>query len=298
MSKRAGTVSIIISAVLWGMISIFVKLLSSIGLSTIESIALRSIPAVAFLAVFLFIKDRRLLFISPKDWYYFFGTGICSLLFFNSCYFYTIKASSVAVAAVLLYTSPIFVMLMSAVLFGERLTAKKLAALLFTFAGCVLVSNILISEQRISASALLAGTGSGFGYALYSIFGRYALRKYSPFTVTLWTVIFAGAGAVVIWLMGSEKSDLSGIFTAEGIIGILGLSILCCALPYLFYTSGLAVTESGRASILATIEPAVAAVIGVCVFSERLSALNLLGMAMIFGSVILLAQNQKNGQKR
>lgn len=284
--------AVIASAVLWGTICIFVKLLSSIGLSTVESLALRSIPAVIFLAIFLFIKDRRLLLISPKDWYYFFGTGICSLLFFNCCYFYTIKASSASVAAVLLYSSPIFVMLMSAALFGEGLTKRKLTALALTLAGCVLVSNILISEQRIPFFALLAGIGSGFGYALYSIFGRYALKKYAPFTVTLWTVIFAGAGAAVVMLFQNGGAVPDGVFTAEGIIGILGLGIVCCALPYMLYTSGLAVIESSKAAILATIEPAVAALIGVTVFSEELSLLNLLGMAMIFGSVLLLANKQ------
>ena len=60
----------------------------------------------------------------------------------------------------------------------------------------------------------------------------------------------------------------------------------------MLYTSGLAVIESSKASIIATVEPAVAAIIGVCVFSERLSVLNLIGMAMIFGSVLLLANKE------
>ncbi|MBP1577828.1 MAG: EamA family transporter, partial [Oscillospiraceae bacterium] len=88
MTKKAGTIAVILSAALWGTISIFVKMLSALGLSTVQSIALRSIPAVIFLAIFLFVKDKSLLFIAPKDWYYFFGTGIFSLLFFNCCYFY------------------------------------------------------------------------------------------------------------------------------------------------------------------------------------------------------------------
>ncbi|MBP0981679.1 MAG: EamA family transporter [Oscillospiraceae bacterium] len=292
MTKKAGTIAVILSAALWGTISIFVKMLSALGLSTVQSIALRSIPAVIFLAIFLFVKDKSLLFIAPKDWYYFFGTGIFSLLFFNCCYFYSIEASSVAVAAVLLYTAPIFVTLMSAVLFKEKLTAKKLVALLLTFIGCVLVSNLIGSGQKISTTALLAGIGSGFGYALYSIFGRYALQKYKPFTVTLWTIIFAGAGSVIAMLLQSGFYIPAGLFTAKGIIGVLGLSILCCALPYMLYTSGLAVIESSKASIIATVEPAVAAIIGVCVFSERLSVLNLIGMAMIFGSVLLLANKE------
>lgn len=290
MSRQTGTVCILLSGILWGMIGIFVKLLSSLGLSTMQTIAVRSLPAVIFIVVVLAVKDKRLLYIAPRDWYYFFATGIFSVMFFNQCYFYTIKASSVSVAAVLLYTAPIFVTLMSSVLFGEKLTVKKLLALALTFTGCVMVSNVLSSSEGIGSIALLTGLGSGFGYALYSIFGRYALKKYHPLTVTLWTIIFAGLGSTVISVAQSGFYLPAELFTAKGFLGCMGMAILCCALPYLLYTSGLAVIESGRASIMATVEPAVAAVIGVCVFSEQLSLINLTGMAMIFLSVFLLAK--------
>lgn len=69
----------------------------------------------------------------PRHWYYFFGSGVCSLVFFNWCYFSAISTSSMSVAAVLLYTSPVFVTLLSALFFRERITSHKVAALALTF---------------------------------------------------------------------------------------------------------------------------------------------------------------------
>ena len=68
------------------------------------------------------------------------------------------------------------------------------------------------------------------------------------------------------------------------------MALLCCALPYLLYTTGLCHVESSKAAIYATIEPAVAALIGVTLFKERLSLTSLIGMAMIFISVLLLSK--------
>jgi len=290
MSRKTGTLFIISAASLWGTISVFVTLLTSLGLSSMQISAVRSCAAPLFLVPFLWFKDKQLLFIAPRDWYYFFGTGIVSLLFFNWCYFNTIKAASVSVAAVLLYTSPIFVVLMSAVLFGEKLTKFKLLALALTFSGCVLVSGILSQGGSIGLYALLSGLGSGFGYALYSIFGRYALRRYSPFTVTLWTILFCGAGSLVLSIAESGFSLPAAFFSFKGFIGCIGMALLCCALPYLLYTTGLCHVESSKAAIYATIEPAVAALIGVTLFKERLSLTSLIGMAMIFISVLLLSK--------
>ena len=290
MNRKTGTAFIIIAASLWGTISIFVTLLTSLGLSSMQISAVRSCAAPVFLVPFLWIKDKRLLFISPRDWYYFFGTGVLSLLFFNWCYFNTIKAASVSVAAVLLYTSPIFVVLMSAALFGEKLTKIKLLALALTFSGCVLVSGILSHGQSIGIYALLSGLGSGFGYALYSIFGRYALKKYDPFTVTLWTILFCGVGSLILSVVESGFCLPADFFSFKGFIGCAGMALLCCALPYMLYTTGLCHVESSKASIYATIEPAVAALIGVTVFKEQLGIVSIIGMIMIFGSVVLLAK--------
>ena len=277
---------IIAAACLWGCIGVFLKLLTAAGLTSMQGVALRSLAGCLFYGLFLFFTDRKALFIVPKDWYYFFGTGVCSLLFFNWCYFNAITLSSMSVAAVLLYTSPVFVTLMSAVLFREAVTPVKVTALIVTFLGCVLVTGLFpLGQESISLPVILFGLGSGFGYALYSIFGKFVLKKYSPATVTFYTILFC---ALFSLPLSGIHTNLAALADWRAWAGTLGVGLLCCAMPYHLYTAGLRDAEPGRAAILATIEPFVAAGLGILLFHEEVTPFKLLGMAAILGAVALL----------
>ena len=282
---------IIAAAALWGCIGLFLKLLTAAGLTSMQGVALRSAVGCIVYGLFLFFTHRKALFIVPRDWYYFFGTGVCSLLFFNWCYFSAITLSSMSVAAVLLYTSPVFVTLMSALLFREAITPVKATALAVTFAGCVLVTGLFpLGQNTISLPVVLFGLGSGFGYALYSIFGKFVLKKYAPATVTFYTILFC---ALFSLPLSGLQSNLSALTDWRAWAGTLGVGLLCCALPYHLYTAGLRDAEPGRAAILATIEPFVAAGLGILLFHEAVTPWKLLGMAAILGAVGLLNISKK-----
>lgn len=290
MQKKA-YLFILLAASLWGCIGVFLKLLTAAGLTSMQSVAVRSVIAAALYFLWLLFTDRPALKIRPRDCVYFVGTGILSLVFFNWCYFNAIKASSMSVAAVLLYTSPIFVMLMSALFFHEAITHRKLLALALTFFGCMLVTEVLPLGGGLSAKTILFGLGAGFGYALYTIFGKFALEKYSSSTVTFYTFLFASLGSF----------PLSGLIQSPGIMldwrvlaGGLGIGVFSCILPYLLYTEGLRWAEAGKAAILATAEPFVAALIGILIFHEAVTPFKLLGMAAIFAAILLLNRPEKN----
>ena len=188
-------------------------------------------------------------------------------------------------AAILLYTSPAFVAVLAALLWRERLTRRKLAALGLTFGGCVLVTGVLSGGVQVTLQGFLLGLGSGFFYALYSIFGRYALARYGPYTVTLYTFLFAGAGSLLFLDLG----ELEAAAQREGVLpAALGLAAVSTVLPYLLYTAGLARIESGRAAILASVEPVVAALVGILAFREPMSPGVGLGILCILGAVLLM----------
>ena len=293
MNKRLYAASILSAAALWGCIGVFLRGMTDLGLSSMQAMSARTVFAAAVLLPVLWLRDRSLLRLERlSDLRYFFGTGILSLLFFNWCYFGAIKASSMSVAAVLLYTSPIFVVLLSAACFGERITRCKALALCCTFAGCALVSGLLSQGEGIGMRAFLLGIGSGFGYSLYSIFGRFALRRYRSLTVTFYTICFAAAGSVLITLLSGEQPLPALLFTGRGIFLTFGMAVLCCALPYLLYTAGLAGVQAGHAAIMATLEPVVAAVLGVGIFREAVTPSKLAGMALVLISVALLARDR------
>ena len=288
--QRKAYLFILLAASLWGCIGLFLKLLTAAGLTAMQSVAVRCSTAAALYFLWLLLTDRAALVIRPRDCIYFVGTGIFSLVFFNWCYFNTIQRSSMSVAAVLLYTAPVFVMLMSAVVFQETITPRKLLALALTFFGCILVTGLLpLGSTAISLQTILYGLGSGFGYALYTIFGKFALAKYSSATVSFYTFLFAALGSF----------PLSGLLQTPQVlmdwrvtVGGFGIGIFCCILPYLFYTEGLRYAEAGKAAILATAEPFVASILGVLLFREILTPFKLLGMASILFAIVLLNRKQ------
>lgn len=221
------------------------------------------------------------------------GAGILSLLCMNYCYSESIQVSSLAVAGTLLYTAPIFVMLMSLLFFRERMTGRKLLALLLAFAGCALVSGIAGGEFNMTTKALLLGLGSGFSYALYSIFGRVALdRRYDSWTITFYAFVFGTMGCVLMASPGRIAAAAMADYTLLLHMALLGVTTGFAA--YLLYTIGLTRLEPGRASIIASLELVSAAVLGVIAFQETIDLSAAVGIALLLCAVVVLnVQKQK-----
>ena len=287
-SKRnIGPLLIILAGCFWGSMGIFVRRLTEYGFTAVQIVSIRVTLAALFFCIILLIKDRSGFRIALRDLPLFLGLGFGSILFFTVCYFTAITMMPLSTAAILLYTSPIWIMLMSVLFFHEKLSGKKLLALALAFAGCVLVSGI--SGEGITLTGLFVGLGSGLGYGLYSILGTVALRKYSPYTVTAYTFLFAAAGS---WLICGPADMISKFTAAQDPVSLLlfcGLTALVTAvIPFLFYTLGLRTVEASRAGILATVEPLVATLVGILAFSEPLTLLPALGILLILSAVIIL----------
>ncbi|MBO7430555.1 MAG: EamA family transporter [Spirochaetia bacterium] len=284
MRQARYTISVIAAGVLWGIISIFIKGLNGGNLSPVQILQLRAIIASVLMAPCLFIIDKKLLCFSLKDIWMFIGTGVISLTFFSMCYFQTIIESGASVAVILLYTSPIFVILFSLALFKEKVTAVKLTALIMTFIGCIMVSGLGRDGGGITAKGFIVGLGSGLGYALYSIFSRYALKKYHVLTITFYTFLFSGI--TIIPFSGLEMSSI--ISQPQLLLYGVGIAMFCTVLPYLFYTFGMTKLETGKAAILVTVEPLVGTLVGCCLYGEPMTIVKAFGILLTFGAVILL----------
>ena len=102
---------ILLAGMLWGTMGFWVRELNGRGLVSMDIVFLRSAVTVFIMLAVLLIKDRKLLRIKLKDLWCFAGTGLCSIVFFNFCYFRAIMLTTLSVAAVLLYTAPAFVIL-------------------------------------------------------------------------------------------------------------------------------------------------------------------------------------------
>lgn len=284
--KNKAAVSVILAGILWGVISLFINTLSAAGFDSMQIACVRMITSAVIFTTFVAFRSPDKLKFRIKDIWMFIGTGIISVVMFNTCYFYTMINSQASVAVVLLYTSPVFIMILSAIIFKEKITVKKIIALLLTFGGCALVAGILGGGYRITPFILLTGLCSGLFYGLYTIFGRFALKKYDTFTVTAYTFIFGMIGSIPTGKLSKTVEIIAD--NPKIILCCIGIGIVSTVLPYLLYTWGLQRMESGKAAILVTVEPLVGAVIGMTVYDEPHGIIKLVGIGMILCAIILL----------
>ena len=292
-SQTGGVLLILLAGIFWGSMGLFVRRLEALGFDAFQITAVRLRFAALGFCLILLLRGPKGFRIAPRDLPLFLGLGLGSILFFTLCYFTAISIMPLSTAAILLYTSPIWVTLLSALLFHERLTPLRLLALALAFGGCVLVSG---PGGELSLRGLLIGLGAGLGYGLYSILGTIALRRYSPLTVTAWTFLIAGLGSAFLRSPLGVWAKLQALPAETPVWSLLLffalMALVTAVVPFLSYTLGLRTVEPGRAAILATVEPLVATLFGALVFHEPLTLLSALGIALILSAVVLL-----NGKK-
>ena len=295
MAKKRYTAAVIAAGTLWGFMGFFRRTLDTMGLSASNCIAVRCIVAAILFAITMLIADRKAFKIKLRDAWCFVGCGIVSLLVFGLCYFKAMDYMSLSNAAILLYTAPCFVIIISAVLFKEKITPKKIAAMLMAFAGCCLVSGIGTGDE-ISAIGLVLGLCSGLCYALYSIFSRFAInRGYSAFTINFYSCLLAGIGATAVG--GTDFIPLISL-TPSNLLFAVATGLVTCFLPYLLYTYGLIGIENGKASIMASIEPVVATLCGVFIYNEGLTVMSTIGILLVLSAIVMLKEKSTTEQAK
>jgi len=280
-------IAILTAGSLWGTMGFFVNILRGIGFSGTDVLLTRFMFCCIFFFVTILVKDPKLLKVRLRDLWCFFGGGVCSLLFFTYCYIMALEIIPTGSAAILLYLSPAFVMLMSIIVFKEKVSLRKIAALILAFGGCVFVSGFIGSSHQLPVKGVVYGVLSAFGYGMYSIFARFAIDKdYDNNTINLYTFLFAAAGAFIV--SGGFRTIAVITSSAKSFFWAMGASALISYLPYRLYTYGLTRTEPGAASIMASSEPVVATIIGIVAFDETVTPQVILGIALVICAVILL----------
>ena len=293
--KKLAPFLVILAGCLWGTMGIFVRHLNAIGLQSMEIVEARSVLTAVGMFAALVLFRRDLLKTKAKDLWIFVGGGMASVILFNYCYFQTIQRASLSTAAILLYTSPVFVLLLSVPLFGEKLTRKKLICLVLAITGCALASGVASGGMALSPMTLLLGLGSGFGYGLYSIFSRFALQRgYHPITITAYIFLFGALGGIPL----TDFGQISRVVSADGgnLIYLMVYTLVTTIVPYISYTTGLQQVENGVAAVLACIEPVMATVFGIFVFSEMPTLSGWLGILLVLIALTTLNLQPKKQQ--
>jgi DME family drug/metabolite transporter len=284
--RLLGVLAVVGAASLWGTLGLFAKILYAQGVSFESLVAVRA--SVGWAAVFLFVLatgGAKSLRVSGRDLASLIPLGLVGIGFFYLLYFYTIKESTVGTAAILLYSSPAFVVVLARLFLKESLNAAKVLALAMTIGGVLLVAGAYYpANLEVSPQVLLTGLLSGLTYGLYSIFGRPVAGRLSPSVILSYALLF---GAILLVVAAIPTfGTLAGLPVGSYAL-LFMLAVVHTTLGFALYTVGLGRLGAGRAAIVATVEPVVAGALGTALLGEDLTFPKVAGAILVISGAAL-----------
>lgn len=287
-TKTIGYIMIFVAGTLWGTIGLFVKLLTGIGASSALTAFIRLFLAFWILLPVMFHMGGKKMFkIDKYNLLKCFLLGFLSQALYNYTYNIAIGNIGIATASILLYTSPIFVCVISAIFFKEYIGKQKILAIVINLFGCFLmVTGGNIGNLKLNFVGIIFGVAAGFLYSLVAIIGNIVSDEVHPFTVVFYSFLFGWLSLVVIakpW----ESIEVMAQFKFW--LYAFGFALIPTVGSYLFYMSGLRKNlELSKVPIIASIEMVVSALIGGLIFRESIGLINILGVIFLLISIAVM----------
>lgn len=292
-----GYLLVAISGVFYGFNGLFVEFLSNYNISTNLMGFYRSFIAFIVVFIYLLIQKREYLKVEPRGLFYIAILGLVSQTLFNQLYFATIDKTTIATAVVLLYTAPIFVVIMARFLYKELFNLPKLIALVISVTGCFLTATGGSFEVlKLNSYGLLLGIGTGFTFALLPIISKSLVQKYHYLTILCYTM---GFGALFSFAFFDPRTLFIVDYNIKIGANLIALGVISNAFANLFYMAGMSFKiHSSKASIINTVEVPVAILISFIVFKENIFGIKFLGIMLVILSVVIIEYGEKLLPKR
>lgn len=287
----------ILAGLMFGSSGIFVRTLTENGIDSTTLLFLRFSIAIIPLLIAIILTDRELLKINLRDIPLIIACAIC-IVGLNLCYNESMNTVPLSLAATLLSTAPIFVLIFAYVLFREKITSRKIVCMILAIIGCLLMTGFLESDMvHIPPLGIIAGVGAALFWAVYLMSSKKSIESGKhTFTILIYSIIFIS----IALLPFTDFSQINGFISINPSMTIIFLiihSTFSFALPYIFSTLSLNYIDSGVSSILLSgAEPFAALMFGFLIYSEIPTVLMFTGFILTIVAMLMLSRqdNAKN----
>ncbi len=288
MNRALGLFYVLMAGVGFGFIGIFSRVAFRSGMTVGEILSWRFVIAASILWIGLLIFRPRLALPSWKQILISCGLGIGGYAVFSTLYFKSIEGISVPLAALLLFTFPIYVNLGAHFLLKEKMKGREILSLVLACLGlAILLWGPVVVTSKV---AILAGLGSGLFYGIYVLVSGKYQQNIHPLSSSLYVIT---AAAVTLFAYHRPPVDQLLTMSLTQLSCVMGLAVFSTIAPLTFFLAGLQRIPSGQASILVMIEPVVAALAAGLILGENLSGFQMLGAVVILAALVLNALDQK-----
>lgn len=281
----------ILAGLMFGSSGIFVRTLTQNGIDSTTLLFLRFSIAVIPLILAILLTDRSLFKINLSDIPIFLLCALC-IVGLNLCYNTSMNTIPLSIAAVLLSTAPIFVLVFAFLFYGEKITAKKLICVGLALLGCILMTGMLESSlESMPLFGIISGFGAAVFWAIYLMASKKAIdNENHTYTILFYAVIFISIALLPL----TDFTQVSNFISLDPALTVLFLivhSTFSFALPYILSTLSLNYIDSGVSSILLSgAEPLAALIFGFAIYSEVPTVLMFIGFIVTIIAMMILSR--------
>lgn len=285
--QKKGYIMVMLSGILWGAALLYTQYLLDNGIKSKDLVSLKMLLGCITMILYTYSKDKTLLRIDKKGLLYAAVMGLIAHTLFNLFMFTAIEKTTIATTVALMYTSPIFVMVISRFIFQEKFTINKILAVILCVIGIFLtVTGGDIKELSFNFLGILFGLGAGFCYGMMNIISKILEDKYSQLTMLTYTLGFA----FIFSLSFSNPLVVFKIpFNILVWVYLFMLGAFATALSYLLFITGLSYgVESFKAAIIVSLEVPVSVIGSYFIFGQDVGGLKIVGIILVLASVVIL----------
>jgi drug/metabolite transporter (DMT)-like permease len=219
--------------------------------------------------------------------------GICGANFF---YYYAIAKSTVAIAITVQYTAPVWVYAYMVAVGKDRASWMRSLAVLLAFVGCGLVALTGRDAQiRISTIGIVAALGAAFCYSFYNVIGAHLLKAASRWVVLFYTLLSAS----IFWLIVNPPwRVIAHHYSGREWFFLFGFAMFSMLLPLALYLGGLHLLDPTSAIVTSCLEPVFASVLASMFISEKLSAWQAVGIALVLSQSVMIQLPERSIRKQ
>ncbi|MEW5785668.1 MAG: DMT family transporter [Bacillota bacterium] len=279
-----GVLLVLLSAFGFGLMPIFALYAYRGGINVATLLFIRFTLATALFLVYILIKHRRIT-LNFKDLLHLFILGGVCYTLQSTFYLTAVRHITPSLAALLLYSFPIYVVILSCIFEREKLTRMTIASIGVSFAGVLLILGT--SYGRISGLGVVLALGAALVYSVYIMLGNRVIKTIPPIITSTFVSMFAGIGVIAVSLF---TENLNFSFSPTVWVHIFGLTVFCTIIAILAFFRGIELLGPVRASILSMTEPLFTTISAVILLQDRLTAMQAVGGAAVLTGAILITK--------
>jgi len=223
--------------------------------------------------------------------------GLFGVAASNYFYYVAIQRTSVAIAIIVQYTAPVWVLLYVAARGLQKLSLQKAAAVAVAITGIALTIGIVggRSSLRLDAYGVLAALVASFSFAFYNVGGHRILARYDRWRVLVWTLMSAS----VFWLVVNPPWKVAAAhYTLPQWMFLFVFSMVSVLGPFSLYFIGLEHLEPTRAIIASCLEPVFSILLAAALLGEGVRPIQTLGIVLVLAAIVIVQLPARGAETR